>query len=158
MTSSLVQEFWVHRPGVPGPGERRALASPLHMHSLQRLPALTRVIMESDLSNLCMWPSGCNSLLKFPNILSTLDRQTVTAPVTAGVNQLEKLEAEKAACLVYLSLLCLTGPYWALLGPTGPYWAILGHSGPYWALLGLTRPYWALLSLIGPHLASLSLI
>ena len=37
-----------------------------HMHSLKRLPpALTRVIMESDLSNLCMQPSGCNSLLKY---------------------------------------------------------------------------------------------
>ena len=65
--------------------------------------------------------------MKFPDILSSLDRQTVTAPVTAGVNQLEKLEAEKAACLVYLSLLCLTMPYWALLGLTGSYWALLLH-------------------------------
>ena len=34
------------------------------------------------------------------------------------VNQLEKLEAAKAACLVYLSLLSLTGSFLALLGLT----------------------------------------
>ena len=34
-------------------------------------------------------------------------------------NQLEKLEAAKAAWLVCLSSLSLTGPYWALLGCTG---------------------------------------
>ena len=53
-------------------------------------------------------------------------------------NQLEKLEAAKAAWLVLLSL---TGPYLALLGLTGPY---LSLTGPYWILLGL---YWALLGL-----------
>ena len=42
-------------------------------------------------------------------------------------NQLEKLEAAKAALLVCLRLLGLTGPYWALLGLTRPYWALLGH-------------------------------
>ena len=40
-------------------------------------------------------------------------------------NQLEKLEAAKAAGLVCLSLLSLTGPYWALVSLTGPYWALL---------------------------------
>ena len=30
-----------------------------------------------------------------------------------------------------LSLLGLTGPYWALLGLTGPYLALLGLAGPY---------------------------
>ena len=40
-------------------------------------------------------------------------------------NQLEKLEAAKAAWLVCLSLLSLTRPYWALLDCTGPYWALL---------------------------------
>ena len=65
-------------------------------------------------------------------------------------NQLEKLEAAKAACLVYLSLLSLTGSFLALLGLTGPYWAILGLTRPYWALLGLTWPYWALLGHTGP--------
>ena len=44
------------------------------------------------------------------------------------LNQLEKLEAAKAAWLV-------------LLGLTGPYLALLGHTLPYWALLGLTGPY-----------------
>ena len=38
-------------------------------------------------------------------------------------NQLEKLEAAKAARLVCLSLLSLTGPYWTVLGLTGPDWA-----------------------------------
>ena len=38
-------------------------------------------------------------------------------------NQLEKLEAAKAAWLVCLCLHSLTGSYWALLGLTGPYWA-----------------------------------
>ena len=40
-------------------------------------------------------------------------------------NQLEKLEAAKAAFLVCLSLLSLTGPFWALLGLTGLYWVLL---------------------------------
>ena len=40
---------------------------------------------------------------------------------TMHFNQLEKLEAAKAAWLVCLSLLSLTGPYWALLGFSGPY-------------------------------------
>ena len=83
-------------------------------------------------------------------------------------NQLEKLEAAKAAWLVCLSLLSLTGPYlallsltwpyWALLGLTGPYWASLGLTGPYLVLLGLTGPYWALLGLTRPYWALLSLI
>ena len=71
-------------------------------------------------------------------------------------NQLEKLEAAKAARLVCPSLLSpsgsnftyLTRPYLALLGLTGLYWAVLGLTGPYWALLGLTwtfSSYWALL-------------
>ena len=45
---------------------------------------------------------------------------------TFKLNQLEKLEAAKAAGLVCLSLLGLTGRHWALLGLTGPYWALLG--------------------------------
>ena len=40
-------------------------------------------------------------------------------------NQLEKLEAAKAAWLVYLSLLSLNRPYLALLGLAGPYLALL---------------------------------
>ena len=64
-----------------------------------------------------------------------------------SINQLEKLEAAKAACLVYLSLLSLTGSFLALLGLTKPYWALLSLTGHYWAILGLTRPYWALLGL-----------
>ena len=88
-------------------------------------------------------------------------------------NQLEKLEAAKAAWPVWLFLLGLTGslrvllgpsgpylaslgligPYWALLGLTGPYWALLGLTGLYWTLLGLTEPYWALLGLVGPYFA-----
>ena len=58
--------------------------------------------------------------------------------VNSQLNQLEKLEAAKAAGLVCLSLLSLTGPYLALLSLTGPYWALLGLTGPYCALLGLT--------------------
>ena len=50
-------------------------------------------------------------------------------------NQLEKLEAAKAALLVCLRLLGLTGPYWALLGLTGPYWALLGLNGPNFAFV-----------------------
>ena len=46
------------------------------------------------------------------------------ADLTFSRNQLEKLEAAKAARLVCLSLLSLT--YWVLLGPSGPYWALLG--------------------------------
>ena len=49
-------------------------------------------------------------------------------------NQLEKLEAAKAAWLVYLA-------YWVLLGPSWPYWALLSLTGPYLALLGHTGPY-----------------
>ena len=67
-------------------------------------------------------------------------------------NQLEKLEAAKAAGLDrVLAYLALLGPYWALLGLTWPYWALLGLTGLYWALLGLTGPYWALLGLTGPY-------
>ena len=69
-------------------------------------------------------------------------------------NQLEKLEAAKAAWPVYLCLLGLTWPYWALLGLTGPYWAL---TGPYRALLNLTGPYWASLALNGPYWALLGL-
>ena len=73
-------------------------------------------------------------------------------------NQLEKLEAAKAARLVCLSLLSLTWsllvrPFWALLGLTGSYWVLLGLTGSYWVLLGLTGPYWALLGLTGGFIA-----
>ena len=61
-------------------------------------------------------------------------------------NQLEKPEAAKAACLVCLSFLSLTGSFLLLLGPsgsiftdiTGPYWTV-------WAVLGCTLLYSALL-------------
>ena len=53
------------------------------------------------------------------------------------VNQLEKLEAAKAAWLVSLSILSLTRPYWALLNLTGRYWTLLDLIESYWALLGL---------------------
>ena len=59
-------------------------------------------------------------------------------------NQLEKLEAAKAACLVWLSLLSLTGSFLVFLGPSGSIFTDL--TRPYLALLGLTYPYWALLS------------
>ena len=49
-------------------------------------------------------------------------------------NQLEKLEAAKAAWLVCLRLLSLTGSFLVLLGPPGPFWA----SGLYLALFSLT--------------------
>ena len=70
-------------------------------------------------------------------------------------NQLEKLEAAKAAWKVCLCLLSLTGtiftdlpgPFSALLGLTQPYWALLSLTGPYSALLRLTQPYLSLLSL-----------
>ena len=42
------------------------------------------------------------------------------------INQLEKLEAAKAAWLVCLSLLSLTGHSWSFWVLTGPYLAILG--------------------------------
>ena len=38
------------------------------------------------------------------------------------MNQLEKLEAAKAARLVCLSLLSLTGSFLVLLGPSGSFW------------------------------------
>ena len=84
-------------------------------------------------------------------------------------NQLEKLEAAKAAWLVWPSLLSITGSFLVLLGPSGsflvllglsgsfwvkfywPYRALLSFTGSYWALMGLTEPYWALLSLTGPY-------
>ena len=69
------------------------------------------------------------------------------------INQLEKLEAAKAAWVVCFSLLGFTGPYLVLLGFTGLYWDLLGLTGPYWALLGLTGPYWALLGLTGSFIA-----
>ena len=72
-------------------------------------------------------------------------------------NQLEKLEAAKAAWLVGLSFLSLTGPYWALLGYTGLYWAVLGCTGLYWAVLGCTGPYLATLGLTRPYSALLGL-
>ena len=59
-----------------------------------------------------------------------------------SVNQLEKLEAEKATWLV-LALLGLTRPYRTLLSLTWPYLALLGLTGPYWALLGLNGPNFA---------------
>ena len=49
---------------------------------------------------------------------------------------LEKLEAAKAARLVCLSLLSLTGFFLVLLGPSGLIFSDL--TGPYIALLGLT--------------------
>ena len=84
-------------------------------------------------------------------------------------NQLEKLEAAKAAWLVCISLLSLTGSFLVPLGPlgstftdfTGPYLVLLGYpaflslTGPYLALRRLTGPYWALLSLTGPYWALL---
>ena len=64
--------------------------------------------------------------------------------VCLDTNQLEKLEAAKAAWLVCLSLHSLTGRYWALLGLSGPLWALLSLSKPYVALHSLTLPYLAL--------------
>ena len=55
-----------------------------------------------------------------------------------GFNQLEKLEAAKAAWVVCLSL----------------YWALLGSSWSFLALVGLTLPYF---SLTWPYLALLRL-
>ena len=55
------------------------------------------------------------------------------------LNQLEKLEAAKAAWLVCLSLLSLTGSFLVLLGPSGSIFTDL--TRPYfafWALLRLT--------------------
>ena len=49
-------------------------------------------------------------------------------------NQLEKLEAAKAACLVCLCLLSLTGAFWVLLGPSAL--VLLNPSGSFWVLLG----------------------
>ena len=65
-------------------------------------------------------------------------RVTIPCLKLSITNQLEKLEAAKAAWLVYLSLLSHTGPYLALLGLTGPYWALLGLTEPYLALIGVT--------------------
>ena len=58
-------------------------------------------------------------------------------------NELEKLEAAKAAWLVCFNLLSLTASFLVLLVPSGliffwPYWALLSLTGPYLALLGLT--------------------
>ena len=69
------------------------------------------------------------------------------------LNQLEKLEAAKAARLVCLSFLSLTGSLLLLLGPSGSiftdiHWALLGPTGLNWAVLGCTGLYWALLSFI----------
>ena len=71
------------------------------------------------------------------------------------MNQLEKLESAKAALLVCLSSLSLTGSFLLLLGQflltllglTGLYWAVLGCTGLYWAVLGCTGLYWAVLGL-----------
>ena len=51
-------------------------------------------------------------------------------------NQLEKLEAAKAAGLVCLSLLSLPGSF--LVNFYWPYWALLGLTGPYLALFSIT--------------------
>ena len=51
------------------------------------------------------------------------------------INQLEKLEAAKAAWLVCLSLLSLTGSFWVVLGQF--LLTLRSHTGLYWALLGL---------------------
>ena len=61
------------------------------------------------------------------------------------VNQLEKLEAAKAAWLVCLSLLSLTGSFLVLLGLSESFW--VKFYWPYQALLSFTGPYLALLSL-----------
>ena len=55
------------------------------------------------------------------------------------LNQLEKLEAAKAARLVCLSFLSLTGSLLLLLGPSGSIFTDI--TGPYWALLGFTGLY-----------------
>ena len=67
-----------------------------------------------------------------------------------------KLEAAKAAWLVCLSLMSLTGSFLVILSPSGsifsgPYLAWLSLTWPYLALLGLTGPYWVLLCLTGPY-------
>ena len=54
----------------------------------------------------------------------------------------EKLKAAKAARLVCLSLLSLTGSFLVLLDPSGSIFSDLN-----WALLSLTQPYIAFLSL-----------
>ena len=65
-----------------------------------------------------------------------------------AVNQLEKLEAAKAAWKVCLCLLSLTGTFLLTFpGLSQPYWALLSLTGPYSALLRLTQPYLSLLSL-----------
>ena len=46
-----------------------------------------------------------------------------------SMNQLEKLGAAKAACLVCLSLLSLTGSFWVNFYL--PYQALRGITGPY---------------------------
>ena len=75
------------------------------------------------------------------------ETRTWRARNTSRRNQLEKLEAAKAAWLVCLSLLSLTESFLILLGPSGPYLALLSLTGPYSALLSLTGPCWALRSL-----------
>ena len=77
------------------------------------------------------------------------------------INQLEKLEAAKAAWLVWPSLLSLTGSFLVLLGPSGSFLVLLGLSASFWvkfywpyrALLSFTGPYWALLGLTEHYLA-----
>ena len=66
-------------------------------------------------------------------------------------NQLEKLEAAKAAWLVCLSFLSLTWSFLLLLGQfllTGLYWAVLGSTGLCWAVLSCSGLYWAFLGSI----------
>ena len=69
--------------------------------------------------NTCIW-------ISCPTSDSYLVLSTYVDMVLKVDNQLEKLEAAKAAWLVYLSLLSLTGSFLALLGLTRPYWALLG--------------------------------
>ena len=65
-----------------------------------------------------------------------------------SVNQLEKLEAEKATWLV-LALLGLTRPYRTLLSLTWPYLALLGLTGPFTRLFFAFDDGWTTLWLIG---------
>ena len=99
-----------------------------------------------------VWISGKGHLQK-----GKIENSTLGSPHDR-LNQLEKLEAAKAAWPVCLSLLSLV-----LLGPSGLifsylYRALLSLNGHYLVLLSLTGPYLALLGLTGPYLALLGLI
>ena len=73
-----------------------------------------------------------------------------------NINQLEKLEAAKAAwsvliCLAFpvLASFCLS--FWALMVLTGPYWSLLVLTDLYCSLLALTAPYCSLLGIAGHY-------